>query len=324
MARPLRIEYPDAWYHVMNRGRRSENIFLEDNDYYAFLKLLIESTEIWNVKIAGYCLMPNHYHLVVHTPDANLSRCMRHINGVYTQRFNRSHQCDGQLFRGRYKAILIDADTYLLRLLRYIHRNPLNAGLVKQLDAYQWSSHNGYLSDAKKWAWLYKDFVLSMLTKDRRQRRRVYEELVAMEDSKEIMGIFQKKKLPVVLGSQGFIDWVKGRFYEKKIDAEIPQSKVLAPDKDKIKEIVCEAYGVTEPDLQKSIRGIFNEPRNVAIYLIRQLRGDTLDEIAREFRMRRYSSTSSAIERVRAQISKDQRLRKRVERLKTLLTKSQT
>jgi putative transposase len=324
MARPLRIEYPDAWYHVMNRGRRSENIFLEDNDYYAFLKLLIESTEIWSVRIAGYCLMPNHYHLLVHTPDANLSRCMRHINGVYTQRFNRSHQCDGQLFRGRYKAILIDADTYLLQLLRYIHRNPLNAGLVEQLDAYQWSSHNGYLSNSKKWAWLHKDFVLSMLTEDERQRQRAYREFVVMDDAKEIKRIFQKKKLPVILGSQVFIDWVKGRFYEEKIDVEMPQSEVLAPDKDKIKEIVCKAYGVKEEDLQKSIRGIFNEPRNVAIYLTRQLRRDTLDEIAREFRMKRYSSTSSAIERVRAQISEDKGFRKRVERLKKKLTKSQT
>jgi REP element-mobilizing transposase RayT len=324
MARPMRIEYPDAWYHVMNRGRRSENIFLEDNDYYGFLKLLIESTAIWNVRIAGYCLMPNHYHLLVHTPDANLSRCMRHINGVYTQRFNRSHQCDGQLFRGRYKAILIDADTYLLQLLRYIHRNPLNAGLVEQLDAYQWSSHNGYLSDAKKWAWLYKDFVLSMLTEDGRQRRRAYREFIVMDDSREIKSILQKKKLPAILGSQGFVDWVKGRFYEEKIDVEMPQSKVLVPDKDKIKEVVCKAYGVEEEDLQKSIRGIFNEPRNVAIYLTRQLRRDTLDEIAREFRMKRYSSTSSAIERVKAQISEDQRFRRRVERLKTMLTKSQT
>lgn len=84
MSRPLRIEYPDAWYHVMNRGRRAENIFLEKKDYIALLDLLLESVEIWNVRIAAYCLMPNHYHILVQTPDANLSRCMRHINGVYT------------------------------------------------------------------------------------------------------------------------------------------------------------------------------------------------------------------------------------------------
>jgi hypothetical protein len=180
------------------------------------------------------------------------------------------------------------------------------------------------MSDSKKWAWLYKDFVLSMLTKDMRQRRRVYEELVVMDDSTEITSIFQKKKLPAILGSQGFIDWVKGKFYQEKTDVEMPQSKVLAPGKEEIKEVVCKAYGVKEEDLQKSIRGIFNEPRNVAIYLSRQLRKDTLDEIAKEFRMKRYSSVSSAIERVRTQISEDQRFRKRVEKLRIILTKSQT
>ena len=102
MSRPLRIEYPNAWYHVMNRGRRAEKIFLNKTDYTTFLELLIESAEIWNVRIAAYCMLPNHYHILLQTPDANLSRFMRHVDGVYTQRFNRSHHYDGQLFRGRY------------------------------------------------------------------------------------------------------------------------------------------------------------------------------------------------------------------------------
>ena len=136
MARPLRIEYPGAWYHVMNRGRRSEEIFYQRDDYEAFVELLRESSEMWNIRVAAYCLMTNHYHLLVQTPDANLSRSMRHLNGVYTQRYNRRHGCDGQLFRGRYKSILIDADAYLLELVRYIHRNPLDSGLVDNLKKY--------------------------------------------------------------------------------------------------------------------------------------------------------------------------------------------
>ena len=125
MTRPLRIEYKDEWYHVMNRGRRGEVIFKGKDDYSRLITLLKETARLWNLRIAAYCLMENHYHLLVQTPDANISRCMRHINGVYTQRFNRGHGCDGQLFRGRYKSILIDADSYLLQLVRYIHRNPL-------------------------------------------------------------------------------------------------------------------------------------------------------------------------------------------------------
>ena len=161
MSRPLRIQYPDAWYHVMNRGRRGETIFSEKEDYSGFIDLLKEVVDVYNVRIGAYCLISNHYHLLIQTPDANLSRCMRHLNGVYTQRFNQTHQCDGQLFRGRYKSILLDADSYLLELVRYIHRNPLEAGLVEEVNKYPWSSHKGYLSDSKKWNWLHKDFILS-------------------------------------------------------------------------------------------------------------------------------------------------------------------
>jgi len=120
----------------MNRGRRGDEIFCEDKDYVAFIDLLKEIVEDYNVKIAAYCLMSSHHHLLVQTPDANISRSMRHLNGVYTQRYNRLHHCDGQLFRGRFKAILVEADSYLLELLRYIHRNPLEAGLVDNLQKY--------------------------------------------------------------------------------------------------------------------------------------------------------------------------------------------
>ena len=117
MARPLRIEYPDAWYHVMNRGRRAETIFSDDKDYLAFTELLKETSEMWNIRVAAYCLMPNHYHILVQTPEANLSRSMRHLNGVYTQRYNSRHRCDGRLFRGRYKSILIDTDSTLSSIM---------------------------------------------------------------------------------------------------------------------------------------------------------------------------------------------------------------
>ena len=101
IARPLRIEYPGAWYHVMNRGRRAEQIFEQDSDQELFLTLLREAALLWDVPVSAFCLMDNHYHLLIQTPQANLSRFMRHLNGVYTQRYNRLHGYDGQLFRGR-------------------------------------------------------------------------------------------------------------------------------------------------------------------------------------------------------------------------------
>lgn len=323
MSRPLRIQYPGAWYHVMNRGRRAENVFADKPGYQSFLELLKESAEMWNVRIAAYCLMPNHYHLLIQTPDGNLSRFMRHVNGVYTQRFNRSRGCDGHLFRGRYKSILVEEDAYLLQLIRYIHRNPLESGIVETFDGYEWSSHKGYVSTAKKWDWLFKDFVLSMLTTDKRQQRRAYRQFVAKENTDEIAQAFKGKRLPWMLGSAGFIDWVKDRFFKEKYHEEIPDSRGLAPERDEIKEAVCKVYQVNRAALLRSKRGVFNEPRNVAIYLCRLLRGDRLNDLGRDFDLKRYSSVSTVLQRTKAQISKDRMLRQRVEKLKILLTKSQ-
>jgi len=183
MSRPLRIEFPGAWYHVMNRGRRSERIFTSPEDYQTYIKVLQEAAELWGIKIAAYCLMSNHYHLLVQTRDANLSRCMRHINGIYTQRFNRRRKTEGQLFRGRYKAILIEEDSHLLEVLRYIHRNPLRAGLVTDIKDFPWSSHHGYLSSAKKWEWIYKEFLMSMVSDKQSRRLAAYKDFVSLNDS---------------------------------------------------------------------------------------------------------------------------------------------
>jgi len=323
MSRPLRIQYPDAWYHVMNRGRRAEAVFGEKKDYVAFIKLLKETAEIWNLRISAYCLLKNHYHLLVQTPDANLSRCMRHINGVYTQRFNKAHNVDGQLFRGRYKSILIDADSYLLELVRYIHRNPIDAELVKQLGQYSWSSHQGYLSDAKKWDWLNKDFILSMFSNDRGLGIKRYKEFVTKKTPDEINAILGRKNLPSALGSDGFIDRLKRTFSGKKRHWEVPESKLLAPDVEKIKAVVCKSYDIEERVLTITRRGFTNEPRNVAIYLMRHLRGDSLEDIGKEFKMAKYSSVSSVIERMKTKITKNRKLKMHIERLKEEINMSQ-
>ena len=125
MPRPIRIDYQGAFHHVMNRGRSYQTIFHDKACFESFLRTLKEASEQFDAVIHGYCLMTNHYHLLIETPKANLSRIMRHINGVYTQRYNRMRNVDGPLFRGRYKAILVDKDAYLLQLSRYIHRNPI-------------------------------------------------------------------------------------------------------------------------------------------------------------------------------------------------------
>jgi len=323
MARPLRIDYSEAWHHVMNRSRKGEIIFREKDDYYFFVDLLKEIGDVWKAKIAAYCMMTNHYHLLIQTPEANLSRCMRHINGVYTQYYNRKYNSDGQLFRGRYKSILVDSDSYLLELVRYIHRNPLEAGLVKELNSYNWSSHKCYLSDAKKWEWLYKGFVLKMFSENKVQGKKRYLDFVLKETPEEINKIFGGKKWPSIIGSDEFIARVKNRFFNRKRHIEVPESKMLAPDIKMIKAAICKEYKIEGGELYHLRRGSSNEARDAAVYLSRQLRGSKLTEIGKEFGINNYSTVSTIIERMRRRITEERRVNKRVGRLMENLKISQ-
>jgi len=324
MSRPLRIEYEGAWYHVMNRGRRSDRIFVGPDDYRLFIDLLKEAIELWNIQISAYCLMSNHYHLLIHTPQGNLSRCMRHINAVYTQRFNRAHGFDGQLFRGRFKAIVVHGDEYLLQLVRYIHRNPLRAGIVDRLGEYQWSSHNGYLSPDGKWDWLYKDFILSILSARKEHRLQAYQRFIMIDDSQELAEKLAQTKWPGFLGNESFEKWLRKTFFQQKRHSQIPDSVALAPELDTIKNAVCSYYRVDESELLTSKRGRFSEPRSMAIYLARMLRNDGLLRIGAEFSLSGYSSTGSVVDGMKKQLKKDRKLRERYEEIKGACLISQT
>ena len=323
MARPLRIEYPDAWYHVMNRGRRGEDIFSDDQDYTMFTDLLRETSEIWNVRIAAYCLMPNHYHMLIQTPDANISRSMRHLNGVYTQRYNSRHRCDGQLFRGRYKSILIGTNSYLLQVVRYIHRNPLQAGFVQNLEAYKWSSHGGYLSIAKKWDWLHKNYILSLLSKNRKDWLRHYRKWVLVDEDNEVSEKISGVKWPVCLGPQAFIDRIKEKFGSGKISKEIPSSRELLPDQKRIIDAVSRFYGVKSADMIKTQRGKRNEARNTAIYLTRKLRMDTYKKIGERYGIDNDRTVRSVFVRMKKTLTENRDLAGEMEKLQELINKNQ-
>jgi REP element-mobilizing transposase RayT len=308
----------------MNRGRRSELTFHETKDYYRFIDLLIESCELWNIRISAYCLMPNHYHMLIHTPDGNLSRCMRHINGVYSQRYNKAHGCDGQLFRGRFKSILVGGDSYLLQLVRYIHRNPLRANLTKKMENYKWSSHAGYISNKPKWDWLHKDFILSLLSSDPAERTSAYKRYVRMDESEKLLKVLESPRWPPFFGGNQFIKWVKKTFFKNKREREIPDSVYLTPNQSQIMAVVCDHYNIQESILQKTRRGVSNEPRDVAIYLTRMLRQEGLRDIGKEFGLKNYSSVSSAVDRVKSLMAEDHKFRSRMEKIKRNIKKSQT
>ncbi len=321
MSRPLRIEYPGAWYHIMNRGRWNERVFLSNTDHDDFIKILQEAFDLWNLRISAYCLMSNHYHLLVQTPDGNLSRCMRHINGVYTQRFNRRHKKEGQLFRGRYKAVLVDGDSHLLEVMRYIHRNPLEAGIVKSLADYRWSSHHGYLSQAEKWAWLQKEVLLTQFTHVRSRQKLVYLDFVSMGASQEIDKFYSLKNLPSILGNTAFKEYISEKFSELINRPEVPESKSLAPDAGKVISCVCEHYRISRNDLLISKRGSENLPRDIAIYLVRQLCCVTLPIVGKIFEINNYSTVSSAVQRVKLRRELDKGLLREVDTIRRKVLK---
>ncbi len=321
MSRPLRIEYSDAWYHVMNRGRRGETIFVDDDDYKLFLKVMEEAVGLWNVHICGYCLMPNHYHLLLQTPDANLSRCMRHINGVYTQRFNRRHRLDGPLFRGRFKSILVGDDNYLIQLLRYICFNPVKAGMTKEPEDYPWSCYNDYLSNTGQHPWLNRDLLMKRFQIKQKNGLYTREDLLSQDANEDIEQFLKKKNLPSILGSKEFVDQIRNQFFNVLVHPEKPSTKDLAYKSKQIINTICHHFGLQQKDILDLKRGINNTPRDLAIYLIRNHSMLKLDEIAEIFQFSSYSGVSTAIERIKKQIESDPIFASKVKSLEDQLGK---
>jgi len=179
MSRPLRIEFAGALYHVTSRGDRRDDIYLDDEDRQQFLALLGEVCDLYNWVCHAYCLMSNHYHLLIETPDANLAKGMRQLNGVYSQFFNRRHDFVGHVFQGRYKAIHVEKESYLLELSRYIVLNPVRAEMVRSAKDWPWSSYRATagLSTAPKW--LHTDWLLAAFAKTKSRAIKHYRAFVA-------------------------------------------------------------------------------------------------------------------------------------------------
>ena len=221
MSRPLRIEFPGAVYHVTARGDRREPIFDDDGDRERFLLILGQALDRFDAQCLAYCLMGNHYHLVLFTREGNLSRLMRQLNGVYTQAYNRRHAKVGHLFQGRFKAILVDRDAYLLTLCRYVERNPVAANIVAQPHEWPWSSCRAHLLLDATPAWLDRDGLLAYVlgqelrtTADRKAAARQYAELVGqpMDEPLWSAGLRQQ----IYLGDDDFVQRMQAQ-------AEAPQ-----------------------------------------------------------------------------------------------------
>lgn len=221
MTRPLRIEFAGAVYHITSRGNARENIFIDREDRRLFLSLLEDVKERYNWLWYGYCLMSNHYHLLIETPDGNLSRGMRQLNGVYTQGFNKRHGRTGHIFQGRFKAILVQKESYLLEVCRYVVLNPVRAGLVSYPEEWKWSSYLATMGMVEKPKFLCSDWILAQLGHDMVTARKAYRDFVITGIKKE--SPWKDLKGGTFLGKENFIEEVKEFLKGKERIKEIPR-----------------------------------------------------------------------------------------------------
>lgn len=219
MARPLRIELSGGLYHVTSRGDRREDIYFSDSDREAWLELFGQVCARFNWVCHAYCLMSNHYHLVIETPEGNLAQGMRQLNGVYTQMVNRSHGRVGHVFQGRYKAILVEKDRYLLELARYVVLNPVRAGMVKNVGDWPWSSYPAMIGEAPSPAWLQRDWVLGQFGRQRNRAIVGYVDFVRVG----LPGIWDSLQGQIYLGSEAFVSRMQSNLSPDQSLDEIPR-----------------------------------------------------------------------------------------------------
>jgi putative transposase len=307
MARPLRIQYPRAVYHVMNRGGSRQEVFLDRQDYEVFLNTIGEVHDRWAVEVFAYSLMGNHYHVCLRTPEGNLSRVMRHLDGLYTQRFNRLHQRDGALFRGRYKAIVVDKDSYLAQVVRYIHLNPVGAGLVHEPESYAWSSHRFYLRRNQVPGWLRIDEVMNQFSSIAQ-----FHKFVLEGNDSALEKFYKNSRQSPVLGDEKF----RNKLMETplRVDREHPRYERAAvrPSLDQLLKTLAKRYGVEIKDLIKGRRGKDNEPRKVGMYLAKELCDLKLSEIAKQFGTGSYGTVGWACHGVSSRMQADAKFSDRV------------
>ena len=309
MARPLRIEYPDAFYHVTSRGNERKAIFRDDKDRQQFLGYLETSVGRYKAVIHIYCLMSNHYHLLLSTPEANLSQIMRHINGGYTAYFNKRHNRAGHLFQGRYKAILVDAAPYAGELSRYIHLTPVRAGIAKMAEQYPWASYAAYINKTATPRWCTTDWLLQYFGNKTTDARKTYRFFVESAMTSPGEDPLKEATSSLILGRGEFIDDIREKYLgDIKKGRDLPALKELT----KISlEAIIKAAG-------QEFRDESEYARKVSIYLSHRYSGRRLREIGEAFRIGE-SAVSQASKRFEGEMMKSRSVRRRVERIRKAL-----
>ena len=320
MSRALRVEYPGAFYHVLNRGQRQESIVQDDKDRERFLVLLERMAGLFQVRIHSYCLMANHYHLIVETPAGHLSRAMHWLHVSYAGYYNRRHHCSGHVFQGRFKAILVDAGNYLEALSRYVHRNPVRAHLASHPWDYPWSSCPCFVRAENVPPWLEVDRILGGFGRTKAVARRRYAAYLSEADATNPLDDAVGGS---VLGSESFLQWVKRTVLPRLGETQdVPDRDRLTerPSVDRIVEKVAACYEIpTEHVLSRGHKR--NQARDVAIYLSRELTGLRCRESGRHFGITGAGITIRC-GHMAASIAGDSRLARKIARLRREINNS--
>jgi REP element-mobilizing transposase RayT len=311
MSRKPRIHHPGGVYHVMLRGNGGQEIFLDPGDGARFLALLAEGTARFGFRCHGYCLMPNHVHLVLQAGAAPLSRAIQNLSFRYSRHVNARERRMGHLFQGRYKAILVDADAYLLELVRYVHLNPVRAGLADKPEAWRWSGHRAYLGRAAA-SWLTTDWVLSLLAPRESDARAAYRDFVA-----DGMGEGRRPEFHAGNGGGGRL--LGDDVFVERALAAVTEKPAEPPSLEAVVAAVAEAYGVEAAALAERTRARhLAQARGLAGLIVRETGAASLSALAARFG-RDQSSCSRAVSRVEEALAADEQLRKRAEAAKNAI-----
>jgi putative transposase len=294
---------------VTSRGNERKNIVWSDKDRGLFLWVLAQTLEEYRVVCHAWVLMDNHYHLLLETPEANLSRAMRHFNGIYTQKFNRSNRRTGHLFQGRFKALLVEKGTHLLELCRYVVLNPVRARMVKHPKEWKWSSYRAMAGMVKKERWLTTDWVLGHFGSKRSKAEKLYRKFV--QDG------MKAKKSPwedlsgIYYGGEGLKKRIKG-LLRRKEDLEIPmfQKRLERRGAEKVLERITRIFKVKVEEVLRVTRRP-NEARDAAVWLVWKESGLSLKKIGVRLGVR-YSAIGNRIAVIRRRLEEDEGFRRKI------------
>ncbi len=299
MARPLRIEFPGALYHVMSRGNERKPIARDDADREKRLDWLRRTVETYGWRLHAFVLMRSHDHLFVQTPEANLSAGMQYLNGSYTSYFNRRHRRSGHLFQGRFKGHLIEEQGYFLEVSRYIHLNPVRAKAVARPQEYRWSSYPGYVRAARAVAWVTYAGVLGEFGRKATAARRAYARFVHAAVEEPPPSPFAGALGGLLVGSERFVRRVRGLLRDRPDDDALPELATLKrrPALERIVETVAAHFGHDASTWQPR-RRVDDASRAVAAYLARRHFGYPAVEVGPALGYRGHGGVHSAVARV--------------------------